>query len=135
MIKTVLQRSTPLQFERLDGKKYVVPPITRGQIRRCIELDPVDDKKETHPEADERRAKQIAILLERCPEFPLDDLTSTEEAEIIYAIMAAHQGIDPTDVIAIDRMLKKKAVIERALTVLQLLTKTPSPLPSTGDAQ
>lgn len=132
-----LRAPQSITFERADGSKIAVPPVTRGQIREVYALDPepMEAAGRTPLDASEQRAEQLAILLVQaiCTDaagspvsvaWMLDSLTVIEEHDILTALIAAHHGIDPeraTDTARAlrelaARELKKKAVRKRGKT-------------------
>ena len=101
-----LRRPAPITFERADGSRAVVPPLTRGQMRRLYELEDVSPDQ-THPPKDlsELRAARIGIMLEAstCTDASgsslnlkgfISSLTPEEETDIIHWLIAHHHGID-----------------------------------------
>jgi hypothetical protein len=44
--------------------------------------------------------------------LPLDELAPSQEVEILHAILAWIEGLDPRDAVAMQRWLKKKAMLE-----------------------
>ena len=118
-----LTRPTPLEIELPDGRSFSIQPATRAQVRAVLALDPKEGTVETATEMDTRRAKQLAILVEGS-NLPVDDLTAEQENEILAAIMAVHHGHDPADAVALQRLLKKKA-IELATSASPISMPTP----------
>lgn len=109
-----LQRASSLTFELESGMEITVPPVTRGQMRRVLQLDSAE--METPLERAERIARQMDILLERaefrsCGEGLLDwlpareQLDATEEVQIYSAICAAQHGYDPQSVVELQQAM------------------------------
>ncbi len=126
-----LRRPAPITFERADGSKAVVPPLTRGQMRRLYELEDADpDKPAPFLEISDLRAARIGIMLEgaTCTDssgsslglkFFIESLTPEEETDIIHGLIAAHHGIDvayAVDLQAALRDLVKKKTAAGAVT-------------------
>lgn len=101
-----LRQPHPITFERADGSKAVVPPLTRGQMRRLYELEDVDPEKPSPVlELSDLRSARISIMLEAATctdtsgsslglKFFLESLTPDEETDIIHGLIAHHHGID-----------------------------------------
>lgn len=121
-----LSRPIPLEIELPDGRVFTLQPATRAQIRAVMALDPKDGTTETASETDERRAKQLAILA-KGSSLPLNELTAEQENEILAAIMAVHHGHDPADAIALQQLLKKKALEIAKLATSESQPSTPTP--------
>ncbi|GEM_PF-5918621 len=107
-----LRRARELQFELSDGRTFMLPPPSIAQITAVIELDPDADQNETPAETLTRIVAQLRIIVAGA--FPVDELTLDEGREILQAVFAHVHGYDPNDMIALQRMLKKKAVADPA---------------------
>jgi len=120
-----LRRPAPSRFDRADGSLAVVPPLTRGQMRRLYELEQVEaGAPDPIVDASDLRAARLAIMLEaaRCTDaageslnlkFFLESLTADEEIDIMTAMVARFHGIDPqhaVDLAAAMRELQKKKI-------------------------
>ncbi len=97
----------------------IVPPISRGQMRDAVALDPAGPQENAN-QADARRAAQLRVFLAGStfegPTVPLsldvflDSLDGWEEQDILTAIVAHHHGIDPVDSVAINNALREIAL-------------------------
>jgi hypothetical protein len=145
--KTKLSRPSDLEIELESGPCFVVKPYTRGQLREAIELDPDRGEIRGVVEASAQRALQLETLVgptvrvkqpggqyvEQPAKPILDKLTVSEEQEALIAILANGQGQDPTGMVAMNRLGKKKALLGLLIASADTTNKAPtSPPPSEG---
>ena len=137
-----LLRAETLRFELADGRALLVPPVTRAQVRAALALDrPADAPQiESPPEADERRAHQLALLIAHgaVDGRPVDaaflgSLTAPEEHDILAAIIAHHHGFNPLDAVALQATLRRLAFKKKVLGEIPAIpSSTSMPTPSTS---
>jgi hypothetical protein len=119
-----LARSRNLEFTRVDGTTIVVPPLTRGQWRELLDLDPPDDAVEPAPMVLQRTTARLEVMLrdavittrKRKPMKLgklIDSLFPEEIYQINAAMVAGMYGVLPPDSAAelagaISSLVKKK---------------------------
>lgn len=142
-----LIRPEPIYIEREDGSAYRLDPPTRAQVRACLALDPSGDVEEAPLEIDARVSAQLRALvgdgavrvdaqthqpIAGAAPLPLDELSSDEEQQLIWALMARHLGHDPAHAVATQQALGKVFAPRLARGESNDTTPTASPSPSTS---
>jgi hypothetical protein len=120
----------PIELPRLGIECELKPP-TRAQMRRYYALDESSPEAPTPEQLDKLRGEAVAIFAEGT-DIPADKLTADEELDILWAVLAIHNGHDPADAVALADLLKKKAVlgalaIEAAASAPSTTTRSPLP--------
>ncbi len=141
-----LQRPAPIAFVLADGRTIIAPPVTRGQVRAAIALDPAEGITLSAVEMALQIERQLAALMgptvtlrtgdDAAPvesAVPaaalLDTLTPDEQRNLLAGLLALGFGQDPAQAVAAQEVLKKKALLA-ALLVSSDSTTTPPPSPS-----
>jgi hypothetical protein len=158
MKKTKLQRAEPLLVELADGTEFLVYPCSREQMRTALELDPAPGEVRSPADAAAARALQLAALVGtsvgvrgshlssavlippssvgawvRVESGPiLGRLSLQEEGELLVAVMSMGVGQDPAHGVALQRVLKKKAILARRSSAASTTTVSNSPSTAEG---
>lgn len=122
MPQVTLQRSADIVFRwpRPNGTEgeVTIPPVTVGQYRRALALEAEVPAHETSDAVQARLLQQARIMIpDRLHATFLDELDPEMVIEVIQCLLSVYSGLNPEAVVAVQRELKKKTLMEMLLAL------------------
>lgn len=122
-----------LELAGTDGAKvvqaYIIQPATRGQVKEALAFDLEDSENLNLADLEAARGLQVEILaresglviskedeplkVDWSTKLPCERLSGEQSTELCTAILHHHLGQDPAMAIALRRVVKKNAIVQR----------------------